>query len=117
MQQPGRGPQKLRPQRKRRFPIWTRVAVAILVVLLVLIGSGAYYYYANFASILGTSTGQNINRLQGDNGPDNNGGTVPNNRINILLLGSDTDIKFTNADGTHSYLAQTDIVVTIDPNT
>jgi LCP family protein required for cell wall assembly len=94
--------------------------VAILVVLLVLIGSGAYYYYANFASILGTSTGQNINRLPEDNPPDgrgSNGGTVPNNRINILLLGSDTDIKFTNADGTHSYLAQTDIVVTIDPNT
>ncbi len=36
MQQPVRGPQKLRPQRKRRFPIWTRVAVAILLVLLVL---------------------------------------------------------------------------------
>lgn len=120
MQQPVRGPQQLRPQRKRRFPIWTRVAVAILVVLLVLIGSGVYYYYSNFASILGTSTGQNINRLQGDNAPDgrgSNGGTVPNNRINILLLGSDTDIKFTNSDGTHSYLAQTDIVVTIDPNT
>jgi LCP family protein required for cell wall assembly len=112
MQQSVRGPHKLRPQRKPRFPIWTRVAVAMLIVLLVLVGSGAYYYYANFASILGTSTGQNINRLQGDNGS-----AVPNNRINILLLGSDTDIKFTNSDGTHSYLAQTDIVVTIDPNT
>ncbi len=121
MQPPVPGPQKLRPQRKRRFPIWTRVAVAILVVLLVLIGSGAYYYYANFGSILSSSTSQNISRLPEDNpqnnGTSNNGGAVPNNRINILLLGSDTDIKFTNPDGTHSYLAQTDIVVTIDPNT
>src|SRR5690242_4902739 len=37
--------------------------------------------------------------------------------MNILLLASDTYQKFTNADGSHNYLAQSDIVVTIDPAT
>src|SRR6202011_4172545 len=40
------------------------------------------------------------------------GGILSGKRINILLLGSDTDQKFQNG-----YLAQTDIVVTIDPAT
>jgi LCP family protein required for cell wall assembly len=42
----------------------------------------------------------------------NNNDILSGGRINILLLGSDTDQKFQNG-----YLAQTDIVVTIDPAT
>src|SRR5262249_10837242 len=41
-----------------------------------------------------------------------NGNILSGPRINILLLGSDTDEKFQG-----NYIAQTDIVVTIDPAT
>jgi len=87
------------------------------MVLLVLTGSAAYYYYTNFAAPVSNSTGQTVNRVPGDD-PGNqsrgtNGGDIlSGKRINILLLGSDTDEKFQGG-----YLAQTDIVVTIDPST
>ena len=61
-----------------------------------------------------------MTRLKGDEDPNanrNGGDILSGPRINILLLGSDTDQKFTNADGSHNYLAQSDIVVTIDPAT
>lgn len=110
------GPDKGRKKKKRRFPIWARVAVAVLLVLLILTGSGAYYYEANFATAISNSTGQTVVRLSGDDpssqGRAPTGGILSGKRINILLLGSDTDEKFQGG-----YLAQTDIIVTIDPAT
>jgi len=110
------GPGKGRKKKKRRFPIWARVAVAVLLVLLILTGSGAYYYEANFATAINNSTGQTVVRLSGDDpssqGRAPSGGILSGKRINILLLGSDTDEKFQGG-----YLAQTDIIVTIDPTT
>lgn len=113
----GQGPNgKGRKKKKRRFPIWARAIVAVLLVLLILTGSGAYYYEANFATAINGSTGQTVVRLSGDDpssqGRAPTGGILSGKRINILLLGSDTDQKFQGG-----YLAQTDIVVTIDPTT
>ncbi len=102
-------------KQKRRFPIWARVAVAVLTVLIVLVGSGVYYYEANFAAPISNIVGQQAPLLKGEN-PNVNQNTanpLSGGRINILLLGSDTDQKF---QGSYP-LAQTDIVVTIDPAT
>jgi LCP family protein required for cell wall assembly len=107
-------------KKKKRFPIWARVLVASLVVM---IAAGGYFAMP-YLNIVGRSTGQkatqfgtpttkgtNSNSAQtntADNGP-----MLSGKRINILLLGSDTDAKFDQG----TYLAQTDIIVTIDPNT
>lgn len=108
---------KKKPGKKRRFPIWARVAVAILLVLIIAGGSGAYYYEANFAKPLANITGQRAPRLKGDDAPNqgrNSGGSIlSGGRSNILLLGSDDDYKSVHVYG--GVLAQTDIVVSIDP--
>jgi LCP family protein required for cell wall assembly len=119
----GKGPGKndkneRKHKRKRRFPIWARVAVAFLLFLLIVTGSGAYYYYANFAAPVSKITGQTVTRIKGDNAPQgrnaNTGGSIlSGGRINILLLGSDDDYKSVHIYG--GILAQTDIVVSIDP--
>jgi LCP family protein required for cell wall assembly len=104
-------------KKKRRFPIWARVVVAILLFLLIITGTGAYYYYANFAAPVSKITGQTVTRLKGDSAPQgrntNSGGILSGGRINILLLGSDDDYKSVHIYG--GILAQTDIVVSIDP--
>jgi len=98
--------------------MWARVVVSILLVILVLVASAGYYYYANFAAPVSNITGQTITRLKGDDNPHqgrdtaSTGDVLSGRRINVLLLGSDTDEKFQGG-----YLAQTDIVVTIDPTT
>ena len=98
--------------------MWARVGVSILLAILVLAASAGYYYYANFAAPVSNITGQTVKRVQGDNNPNqvrntaSTGNILSGRRINILLLGSDTDEKFQGG-----YLAQTDIVVTIDPTT
>ncbi len=118
IQAPGYGPQSKSRQKKGRFPMWARVVVSILLVILVLVASAGYYYYANFAAPVSNITGQTVTRVQGDNNPNqvrdtaSTGNILSGRRINILLLGSDTDEKFQGG-----YLAQTDIVVTIDPTT
>ncbi len=81
-------------------------------------GSGAYYYYTNFAAPVSKITGQTVTRIKGDNAPQgrnaNSGGSIlSGGRINILLLGSDDDYKSVYIN--HGILAQTDIVVSIDP--
>jgi LCP family protein required for cell wall assembly len=107
---------KNRPHKKKgRYPIWVRAAVAALLVLLILTGAGSYYYYTNFASPVGNIVGQSAPLLKGQDDPNqgrDSTNILSGGRINILLLGSDTDAKFQNG-----YLAQTDIVVTIDPAT
>jgi LCP family protein required for cell wall assembly len=103
------------PRRKKRFPIWARVVVAVVAVLLVGGGTAFGYYQANFANPLGKITGQQAAQIGADGQNTSQiaatGNGIGNKRINILLLGSDTDGK--NA----APLAQTDIVVTIDPQT
>ena len=110
---PGFKPQQ---RKKRRFPIWARVALALIALLLAGAGGVAGYYYINLSAPISSIVNQQVPRLKGDNNPDQGRGTggsiLSGGRINILLLGSDTDEKF---QGT--YLAQTDIVVTIDPAT
>ncbi|MFL5653575.1 MAG: LCP family protein [Ktedonobacteraceae bacterium] len=118
IQRPGYGSQSNSPRKKGRFPMWARVTVALSLVILILVGSGSYYYYANFAAPVSNITGQTITRIRGDDNPNQGRDTtstrdiLSGRRINILLLGSDTDQKFQGG-----YLAQTDIVVTIDPTT
>lgn len=103
-------------KKKQRFPIWARVAVAMLLLLLILSGSGAAYYEANFAAPVGNIVNQQAPRLKGEEDPNQSRNTTSDilsgGRLNILLLGSDTDEKFQGL-----YLAQTDIVITIDPST
>ncbi len=101
-------------RRKRRsFPIWARVLVGVLLLVVVLTGVGYGYYQVNFATAVNTITGKQVKRAAGEEDPNAtlNGNILSGPRINILLLGSDTDQKFV----TGTYIAQTDIVVTIDP--
>ncbi len=117
VQGPGGEGEKIgRRKKKRRFPIWARIAVAMLVFFIILGGTGFYYYEANFAAPVSNIVGQTAPLLKGEDNPNlargNSGDILSGGRINILLLGSDTDDKFQNG-----YLAQTDIVVTIDPAT
>lgn len=90
------------------------------MLLLVVVGGLAGYYFYFLSAPVSHIVGQQVTRLKGDEDPNanrNGADILSGPRINILLLGSDTDQKFTNADGTHNYLAQSDIVVTIDPAT
>lgn len=117
---PGTGSQGNNPKKKRRFPIWARITVSIFLLLLIIVGGLGGYYYYNFSAPVSHIVGQQVIRLKGDEDPNaarNGADILSGPRINILLLGSDTDQKFTNADGSHNYLAQSDIVVTIDPTT
>ncbi len=114
---PGTGNQDNK-RKKRRFPIWARIMVSIFLLILIVVGSLAGYYYYTFSAPVSQIVGQQVTRLKGDEDPNamrNGADILSGPRINILLLGSDTDQKFTNADGSHNYLAQSDIVVTIDP--
>jgi len=112
--------------KKKRFPIWARIAVAILAFLLVVGGSAYGYYQANYADAINNITGhkaihQNQSTKDGDTTTQsdqvNSGDVLSGQRINILLLGSDTDGKNGNDIQTGTPLAQTDIIVTIDPQT
>lgn len=121
---PTMAPPSTRPQTKKEkqaFPMWARVVVAATLVLLILVGTGVGYYEVNFASTVSNTVGQTVNRVKGDDAPSKvssaGGDILSGPRINVLLLGSDTDQKFTDASGQTHYIAQTDIVVTIDPAT
>lgn len=119
------GPQGLQPaprtKRKKKTSKRMRLVLLMMLMPLLIVGSIAGYYYYTLSTPINSILGQQVKRLPGDedpNQPRGNGGSVlTGGRINILLLGSDTDVKFTNADGSHTYLAQTDIVVSVDPST
>ncbi len=98
-------------KKKRRVPIWARIFLGLLVVLIALTGTAAAWYYVNLSAPLSKITGQNVKRLGKDLGPVHTFGS--GKRVNILLLGSDNDAKTLQDNG--GALAQTDIVVTIDP--
>jgi LCP family protein required for cell wall assembly len=109
-----------RPQKRRRYPMWARVLTGILVLLILLAGSAFAYYQLNFSNAVNNITNQQVKRSAGEEDPNQGrtGDILSGKRINILLLGSDTDQKFgTTAGGSTVYLAQTDIIVTIDPTT
>jgi LCP family protein required for cell wall assembly len=110
---PGKDPNGKRNKKKRRVPIWARVIIGFLLFFLILGGTVYAYYQVNYASSVSHIIGQKVQLAKGEEDPNANltGGILSGPRINILLLGSDTDQKF---EGNH-YIAQTDIVVTIDP--
>lgn len=81
-----------------------RIALITLGLLLLVVGGIAAYLYMSFSSSLSQIVGQAAS-CSGETAS-----TASQSRINLLLLGSDTDQKFQGKP-----LAQTDIVVTIDP--
>jgi len=113
-----------RKRKKQAFPTWARVVVATLLFFFLVLGSGAWYYQTNVGTAVSHITGQDFtkydttntgNKKITTNAPDNS--NVANStdilggkRVNILLLGSDNDTKFKG-----TMLAQTDIILTIDP--
>lgn len=111
---PEKRPDGKKRKKKRRVPIWARVVIGGLLFLLILVGGGLVYYQVNFSGSVSNIVGQQVPRAAGEEDPNANlsGGILSGPRINILLLGSDTDQKFGGV-----YIAQTDIVVTIDPGT
>ena len=106
---------RYRQSKRRRVPIWTRFVLTVLVVLLLALAGMAAYLYITFSGPISHIVGQQVLRAKGEKDPNqgHSGGILNNGRINILLLGSDTDQKFSN----NEYLAQTDIIITIDPAT
>jgi LCP family protein required for cell wall assembly len=119
-------PPSMPPGKKRRVPIWARAIIGVMIVLLVLAGGGFWYYQTNYASFISASTGQSAihHQIKDDgnntaNQTTTNSATLTGGRINILLLGSDTDGKYGDSNGIDkgTPLAQTDIIITIDPQT
>ena len=106
-----------KPKKKRRVPIWAKVILFSLLFLILGVGGVAgYYWFFLLSPHVSHIVNQQVTRLPGDDDPNatrNGADILSGGRINILLLGSDTDEKFSNGN----YLAQTDIVVTIDPAT
>jgi len=99
--------------KKRRIPIWARVVIGIVVFMIVGGGAAFAYYQVNFASSVNNITGQTAIRK---NGVDLSNVDPLTQRTNILLLGSDTDGKG-NDPTAGQPLAQTVIILTIDPTT
>jgi LCP family protein required for cell wall assembly len=106
-----------RGKKRRRVPIWARVVIGFLSLLIMLVAGGFTYYQLTYAPVLNSVTGKQFTRVQGEEDPNQGkSGSVLNwGRINILLLGSDTDEK--PAWGGNSFLAQTVIVVSVDTRT
>src|SRR5437764_1448432 len=92
----GRGSKK-----KRRFPIWARVLTSIFLLLLVVTGGLFTYYELYFAKPISDITNQQVQRAGGEEDPNQgrSGDILSGPRINILLLGSDTDQKFGTSVG------------------
>lgn len=116
----------LKRSKKRRFPIWARIVVAVFAVLVAISGSAFAYYQVNYATAINHITGQqayHLHNVKKDDGnakqasASNTNNVLTGGRINILLLGSDTDGKNGNDITTGTPLAQTDMIITIDPQT
>ncbi len=101
------------------IPMWARVAVVALLLILIIPGGIGVYYYLTLFPTLNNSVGQQVVRMKGDDNPDQkqiaSGDVLSGGRMNLLLLGSDTDYKTVHDLG--GALAQTIIVITIDPAT
>ncbi|MFZ0215648.1 MAG: LCP family protein [Candidatus Dormiibacterota bacterium] len=130
-----RGPRWLRPgrqiRRRRRQSLLAMpsIGVIVLVVLGFLLagagGTGAYFFPVVQAAVSDTGhkpstptprpsvSGKPIATPSATPPPAQ--AAVPGQPFTILLLGSDNDQKFTNADGTQSLLTQSMILVRVDP--
>ncbi|HEX7734549.1 MAG TPA: LCP family protein [Ktedonobacteraceae bacterium] len=104
-------------KKKRRVPIWARVVIVFLTILILLVGGGFTYYQIYFANTVNSITNKQVVRSRGETDPnkDKPSDVLNWGRINILLLGSDTDEKGVWTG--NSYLAQTVIVASIDTAT
>ncbi|HEX7734547.1 MAG TPA: LCP family protein [Ktedonobacteraceae bacterium] len=114
---PSRDPRGGKHKKKRRMPLWARLVIGFLITLIVLLGGGAAATYAYYQFYLSGSVNSIVNqqvaRNSGEGDPNSSltNGILTGPRVNILLLGSDTDQKFQG-----KFIAQTDIIVTIDPS-
>jgi LCP family protein required for cell wall assembly len=100
--------------RRRPLPIWARIAIGLLVFLVTVTGGVFAYYEIEIVPSLNNILGkQAVHRTDGQT---NNQGTTPTGRTNILLLGSDTDGKG-NDPNNGVPLAQTVMIITVDPRT
>jgi LCP family protein required for cell wall assembly len=113
-------PLSLKGNSRRRFPMWARFAMGFAAFILLIAGGLLTYYEVEIAPTLNNIIGKGAihhSLTTSKNGTpvstvDAQNSTLSSqNRINILLLGSDTDGK--NA----APLAQSDIIVTIDQQT
>ncbi|GCE25933.1 hypothetical protein KDA_14170 [Dictyobacter alpinus] len=102
-------------KRTRRIPLWTRIAIGVLTFFIVAAGGAFAYYQFTFAGSVNNITGQSAIHDGTANYPQEPTNIDPlTQRTNIVLLGSDTDGK--GNDPEHGQpLAQTIIVITIDP--
>jgi LCP family protein required for cell wall assembly len=103
-------------RKKKRFPVWFSVIAAMLMVGIAVGG----YFAMPYINIVSSSTGQTATRFDTTTGKNKgsatqttNTGPILSKPTNILLLGSDTDAKFQGQGD--SFLAQTDIILRIDP--
>lgn len=104
-------------RKKRRVPIWARVIIGFLVFFLMLGGGLFGYYQVYFASTVNSVTNQQFTRAKGEQNPNEGkpSDVLQWGRINLLLLGSDTDEKGIWTG--NSFLAQTVIIASIDTST
>lgn len=106
-------------RKKRRVPLWARIAIVALLLLVLIPGGIGIYYYISILPTVSSSTGQKVVRAKGDEDPHQSqsttGDVLSGGRMNLLLLGSDTDYKTVHDLG--GVLTQTLIVLTIDPGT
>jgi LCP family protein required for cell wall assembly len=110
----GNQPPDISKSKLKKLPIWTRALIAVLIVLIAIFGGGYWYYQVNYAATLNNIVGHSAIHNGKNNQPtttSSNTDVLTGGRMNILLLGSDNDTKF------GAPLAQTDIIVTIDPQT
>jgi len=113
-------PPSFKGKRQQRFPTWARLTTAFLAFVLLIAGGLLTYYQVEIAPSLNNIIGKGAIHHSVSSSKDatpeatvnvGNSALSSQNRINVLLLGSDTDGK--NA----APLAQSDIVVTIDQQT
>jgi LCP family protein required for cell wall assembly len=101
------------PKKKKRLPVWGRIAIGLLVFLIIVTGGCFAYYETQIAPSLNNILGKSATHRTDT---QDNTGSVPTGRTNILLLGSDTDGK--GNDPTNGIpLAQTVMIITVDPQT
>jgi LCP family protein required for cell wall assembly len=115
---PSSEPKLLQKNRMRLLPLWARIAIGLLVFLLIVTGGVFAYYEIEIAPSLNNILGkQALHRTDSQpGGQTNNQETAPTGRTNILLLGSDTDGKG-NDPNNGIPLAQTVMIITVDPQT
>jgi LCP family protein required for cell wall assembly len=102
----------------KRIPIWARIVIAAVAFLVVTAGSAFAYYEFTIGKSVADITGNSAtHKVDGQNQVIQGASVDPlTTRTNIMLLGSDTDGKG-NDPSVGQPLAQTVIVITIDPST